>query len=138
MDRPPRRPDPLSPLRAELEERLPGDGWQPAVDVFENEKAVVVRVELAGVASSDVKVTVDGDWLRIRGHRTPAASEEVRRIHRMEIPFGPFERRLRITIPFERDQVAASLEDGFLQVTLPKRLPLRHRVTIRGGEVEKA
>jgi HSP20 family molecular chaperone IbpA len=41
----------------------------------------------------------------------------------MEIAFGPFERSVRIAIPFERDQVAAHLEDGYLSVKLPKRLP---------------
>ena len=39
------------------------------MDVFETEQAVVVRVELAGVRGRDLKVTVDGDALRIGGVR---------------------------------------------------------------------
>jgi HSP20 family protein len=115
----------------EFSGRLRGDHWQPAVDVFETEKAVVVRVELAGVRSSQVKVSVDGEWLRIRGERRPSADSEVERLHQMEIAYGPFERSIRIRIPFERDQVAASLEEGVLSVVLPKSSPRRRRIEPR-------
>ena len=76
-------------------------------------------------------MTVDGDLLRIRGVRKPRMEAEAQRLHRMEIAFGPFERLLRIQVPFERSQVSARLEEGFLRVTLPKRLPAQRRVEIR-------
>ena len=107
-----------------------GDRWEPAVDVFETEKAMVVRVELAGVASSELKVTVDGEWLLIRGERSPSADVAIRRLHQMEIAFGPFERRLRIPVEFERDRVNASLEEGVLVVVLPKCVPPARRIEI--------
>lgn len=118
---------------------MPGDRWRPAIDVFETEKAVVVRVELGGVRSQDVKVTVDGDVLRIQGVRRVPSSEAVVRLHRLEIAFGRFERTIRIVIPFERDRVNASLEDGFLTVTLPKREPARRRIDVEPrGEDESS
>jgi HSP20 family molecular chaperone IbpA len=46
----------------------------------------------------------------------------------MEIAFGPFERTLRLKVPIDREQVSAHLEDGFLEVTLPKRAPQRIEV----------
>ena len=58
VDRP-SRSNPLSELVGEFPGRLRGDRWQPAVDVFETEKSVVVRVELSGVHSSQVKVSVE-------------------------------------------------------------------------------
>jgi len=116
-----RREDPFAELYGELRDRLQGDRWQPDADVFETAKSVVVRVELAGVRSDDLRVTVDGDSLRIGGVRVAPEPADVRRLHQMEIATGPFERRLRIPIPFERDGVTAHLADGFLTVTLPKR-----------------
>lgn len=90
---------------------------------------MVVRVELGGVRSQDLKVTVDGDTLRIQGVRRPPAAGEVLRPHRLEIAFGRFERTLRVAIPFERDQVTAHLEEGFLTVELPKR-DARRRIEV--------
>jgi HSP20 family protein len=67
-------------------------------------------------------VSVDGEILHVRGvRRLPEHSESLERLHQMEIAFGPFERSVRIAIPFEREQVSAHLEDGYLSVTLPKR-----------------
>jgi HSP20 family protein len=136
LDRPPRR-DPTAELFGELSDWTPGDRWRPAIDVFETEKAVVVRVELGGVRSQDVKVTVDGDVLKIQGARRAPSSDDVRRLHRMEIAFGRFERTIRIAIPFERERVNASLEDGFLTVTLPKREALRRRIEVEAGGEEE-
>jgi HSP20 family protein len=127
---PKRRGDPLGGFFGDLAERFRGDRWQPATDVIETEKALVVRLELAGVRIDDLRVTVDGDVMRVSGARTPPASSDVQRLHQMEIAFGPFERVLRVNIPFEREAVSAHLEDGFLTVTLPKRLPQRRRIEI--------
>jgi HSP20 family protein len=90
---------------------------------------VVVRVELAGVRREDLRVSVDGDVLHVRGvRRPPEHAEALQRLHQMEIAFGPFERSVRIGVPFERDQVSARLEDGYLSVTLPKRSARRVEV----------
>ena len=116
-----RDPDPLAPWFGRLSDRLGEDSWQPAADVFETEKTIVVRLELAGVAGADVSVTVDGDVLRIRGVRKPRVDAAAQRLHQMEIVTGPFERAIRIGVAFERDGVTASLEEGLLRVVLPKR-----------------
>jgi HSP20 family protein len=92
----------------------------------------VVRAEIAGVRGEDLRVNVDGDTLRITGERRVPPGDEVRRLHQMEIAFGPFERAIRIGVAFERDQVKAHLEDGFLEVVLPKREPVKRRVPVEG------
>jgi len=104
----------------EFGDRLRGDSWQPDVDIFETETALVVRVEIAGVHSQNLNVRVDGQILLIAGIRLAPDASQVRRLHRMEIASGPFERRLRIPIPFNRNAVSAQITDGFLTVTLPK------------------
>jgi HSP20 family protein len=129
----PARQDPFSQLLAEFSERLEGGRFRPAVDVYETEKEIVVQVELAGVRREDVRVTVDGDLLRIRGARAPARDESIQRLHQVEIVAGPFERALRIGLPFESGSVRASIEDGLLRVRLPKRLPApRRRIDVEG------
>ena len=68
--------------------------------------------------------------LHIRGERPVPREEGVKRLHRMEIAFGAFERSLQIHVPFDREGVSAHLEDGFLRVVLPKRAPTRRRVDV--------
>jgi HSP20 family protein len=125
-----KRDDPFAELLGEFPDRLRGDRWRPEVDVFETETSVVVRTELAGVRNDDLRVTVDGEMLRIRGVRRAPQSSDLRRLHQMEIATGPFERRVRIPIAFQRESVSAHLADGFLTVTLPKRVPARRRVEV--------
>jgi HSP20 family protein len=126
VDRPPRRSQLLS-----FPERLHGDRWEPSLDVVETEKSVVLRVELAGVKSDEVRVTVDGDVVRVRGLRRAPGAADALRLHQMEIAYGLFERSVRVGIPFEREEVSATLEEGFLTVTLPKRAPTRRRIAVR-------
>lgn len=127
-----KRRDPKQPhvqLYTEFSERLRGDHWQPDVDIFETESSVVVRAELAGVRRGDLKVTVDQNVLRIRGIREGAGSGALQ-LHQMEIASGPFERRVRIPIEVDSERVNARLEDGLLTVTLARRDPVRHSVSV--------
>ena len=126
----PKRNDPFAELYGEFSDRLRGDRWQPDADVFETEKEIVVRVDLAGVRSSDLRVTVDGSMLRISGVRVSGDSSEVKRLHQMEIATGPFERRVRVPVAFDRERVVAHLSDGFLTVSLSKRSPMRREVKV--------
>lgn len=89
-----------------------------------------MRAEIPGLRGEDLKVRIDGDVLHISGTRTVPRETGVRRLHRMEIAFGPFERSVRIQTPFERAGVTAHLEDGFLRVVLPKKSPVRRRVDV--------
>ena len=67
-------------------------------------------------------------------------SEAVDRIlfHQMEIYLGPFERVLALPpgAEVDRDGVAATFRDGFLLVTLPKRVkpagPQNTQITVKG------
>jgi HSP20 family protein len=116
-------------LYGEFTDRLQGDHWQPDVDVFVTEADVVVRAELAGVRQKDVRVNVAGDEVCISGHRATGESEAVS-LHQMEIAAGPFDRRIQIPVPFERERVRARLSEGFLTVTLARRSPARHQVEV--------
>ena len=113
--------DPLAELFGEFTERLRGDRWQPDVDVYETDANIVVRAEIAGVRSEDLNISLDGPVLRIDGIRPAPEGPDVRRLHQMEIASGPFERRVRISMAFDKDRVSAHVGDGFLTITLPKR-----------------
>ena len=84
--------------------------------------------------AADLRVNVDGVLLRVSGARTvPTRGQQVKRLHQMEIAFGPFERTLRLPVSCEKDRVTAHLEDGFLEVTLPKKAARRVEVETESG-----
>ena len=120
----------LGDFYGQFPDRLRGDSWRPAVDIFETADAVAIRVELPGVRSEDVRVNTDGATVRISGIRRIPQSGDVARLHQMEIAFGPFAREVRVSVPFDRDRVSAHLEEGFLSVSLPKIRPSRHEVQV--------
>lgn len=106
--------------------------------MFETAKEIRVRFEVAGVRGEDLKVNVEGAVLRVRGVRRTPPSEAIERLQQMEISFGPFEREITIETNFDQDAVRARLEDGFLEVRIPKRVSERRKLTVETSEREQS
>ncbi len=93
--------------------------WEPPVDVLETEREVIALVALPGVNPEQVKVTVEGSELVFAGTRVLPAELGSAVIHRLELPQGRFERRVRL--PAGRyNAVRRSAADGCLVITLEK------------------
>lgn len=101
--------------------------WRPPTDVYENDEAFVVRVEVGGMRESDFAVYLDGRHLLISGTRTD--TPEKRAFHQMEIPFGEFIVEVELPQSVVSDGVEAYYKDGFLKIILPKALP--HHIRIK-------
>ena len=97
-----------------------GDGWQPQVDIYENETEVILVVDAAGVKRQDLRVLVDPPVVRIFGQRGNLSPSPGARVHRMEIERGGFSRAFRIGPDFDPKGVSAQRRDGLLIITLPK------------------
>jgi HSP20 family protein len=98
-----------------------GQGWRPAVDIYEDEDKVVLLVELAGVEAADVEVTIGGSIVRIAGSRRPTLPAAPVRCYQLEIDHGSFERLFRLPVAVDDQAVSAVLRDGYLRLELPKR-----------------
>ncbi len=93
--------------------------WEPPVDVLETERAVLVLIALPGVDFSEVKALISQGELLISGHRTYPPEMRTAIIHRLELPQGPFERRIRL--PAGRySAIHRSEFNGSLLITLQK------------------
>jgi len=97
-----------------------GHRFDPAADIHETAEAYVIRLDLPGVAQKDVKVSILGDTLSIRGERKLEQVHEKENIHYRERRSGSFERTFALAAPVRPDQVRASYKDGVLEVTVPK------------------
>jgi HSP20 family protein len=94
--------------------------WVPAMEVSETPDAYIVRVELPGVKTEDIEVTLQDDILTIKGKRERSEEHKDETVHFVERAYGEFVRSLRIPTDFKVDAVEASYKDGILEIRLPK------------------
>jgi len=108
-----------SNLTAE-DENISVPEWAPLVDIAEDQKEYLIKVELPEVQKDDVKVTVESGTLTISGERKAEKEEKGRKFHRVERFYGRFERSFSIPDDAEASDVKAEFKDGVLRVHLAK------------------
>jgi HSP20 family protein len=93
--------------------------WEPPADVFEDEREIVIIVALPGVPADRVEVTIESGALVVRAESPPPLSRSCRSVRQLEIPYGYFERRIRV--PEVRLETGTrELADGCLVLRLRK------------------
>jgi len=93
--------------------------WEPPVDMIETERDVLVLVALPGVDPDRVEAAIDGADLVVAGSRVLPAELRTAVIHRLELPQGRFERRVRL--PAGRyAAVRRAMSHGCVLITLEK------------------
>jgi HSP20 family molecular chaperone IbpA len=93
--------------------------WEPPADVLEMRDGLFIAVALPGVAQPDIEAVFDGHALVVTCERKLPPETQRAVIHRMEIPYGRFERR--ITLPAGRYELTRyDVENGCLIVRLRK------------------
>jgi HSP20 family protein len=95
-------------------------GWSPAVDLYEDNENVIVKVELAGMKKEDIEVTLHEGTLSIAGERKTEKKLEEAGVYRSERSFGRFQRAIALPTPVDGAKVKADYKDGVLSITLPK------------------
>lgn len=94
--------------------------WNPVVDIYDNDDAIVIKAELPGVSKKDITVDVNDRVLTLKGERS--ANNEVKEDHyyRRESSYGKFERTFTLPADVDPDQIKADYKDGILKIEVPK------------------
>jgi HSP20 family molecular chaperone IbpA len=93
--------------------------WEPPVDVFEDEREIVIVIALPGVPADRIEVTSEPGALVIRAESPLPFAGSRRAVRQLEIPYGCFERRIPLPdAPLEAG--ARELADGCLILRLRK------------------
>ena len=106
----------------EAEVPVAGASWAPPVDLCETKDAITVRMELPGVAASQIKVGLTATLLRVCGEKKKRAPRS--RIHShlcSERSYGHFSRAVPLRWTVNITEATAELRDGVLTIRLPKR-----------------
>lgn len=101
--------------------------WRrPLYDVSENEDGFSVRVNLPGVSKDGVDISLEEDVITVTGNRKSDLPKGWRALRR-ELPMGDYRLSLRLNVPVNEDQIQARVENGVLDLNLPKAEEVKPR-----------
>jgi HSP20 family protein len=125
------------PPRNEIDDAfyLPSHAWAMiGGDVFEDERRVMVRLEVPGMERKDFHIEVLGDTLTVRGEKRFERESSEGRWRMLQCAYGNFHRNVQLPAPVKREEARATYRDGVLRIELPKaevRKP--HTVEVKLG-----
>ncbi len=108
--------------------------WSPSVDIAEDDKQIMINVDLPGIDEKDLKVEMEGNSLIISGKREQTEKEETANYIRQERWYGEFYRSFTLPESADLDKIEARYNNGILQITIPKKEDARRREI----EIQKA
>jgi HSP20 family protein len=108
-------------LFAELVRRPRAGRWEPNADVVldDDERLLVVRVELAAADSESLRIFVDERHLFISGRRSESARLRNGSFLQKEIAGGEFVKKIHLPVAVQHGEVTATYADGMLTIALP-------------------
>jgi HSP20 family protein len=111
--------------------------WSPAVDVREYPDRFQLLLDVPGVESKDVEITLDNGVLTVSGNRseekvTGSSAADQLQQQRIERPTGRFHRRFILPDTADAENVNAAGRNGVLEIVIrkqPKAQP--RRITVK-------
>jgi HSP20 family protein len=103
------------------DESLASSNFAPAVDVYEDEHKVALKIEVPGIEEKDIDVRVENNMLTVTGERRIDKEEKQENYRRVERQYGSFTRSFTLPQTVDTDNVSANYEKGVLKINLPKK-----------------
>ncbi len=106
-----------------IEEKKPENNWfeaegQLVLDVFRKGDELIIRAPIAGVKKEDIDVTIDKDFILIKGERKKPGNEEENFFYK-ECYWGKFSREIVAPVEVDGNRAKASMDQGILTIALP-------------------
>lgn len=111
--------------------------WIPAMDLVETDEHFVLKADLPGMSENDVSIEVERNVLTISGERKTQHEAKHEGYYRIERATGAFSRALTLPDGVDAEAVAASFDNGVLEVRIPKPAqakPRRVQIGVSGAE----
>jgi HSP20 family protein len=120
----------------ENENALTTSNFSPAVDVYEDEHNVTLKVEVPGIDEKDLDIRVENNTLTVHGERKFEKEEKEENYRRVERQYGSFTRSFTLPQTVDTENIQANYDKGVLKVKLAKKAeakPKQIKVNV-GGE----
>ncbi len=100
--------------------------WLPSVDMYDDEKNIYIKADVAGIEEKDLNVTVKDNIMTISGQRSEEKKETRNRgCVISERRMGSFSRSISVPDNVKLENIKAELKNGVLNITLPKEKPAK-------------
>ena len=103
------------------DESLTSSSFAPAVDVYEDEHNVTLKIEVPGIDEKDIDVRIENNTLTVHGERKIEKEEKEENYRRVERQYGSFTRTFNLPPTVDAEKVQADYDKGVLKITLPKK-----------------
>ena len=103
------------------EEALTTTSFAPPVDIYEDEHAFTLKLEVPGIDEKDIDVRVEGNTLTVHGERKIEKEEKEENFRRVELQYGSFTRSFTLPSSVDPAQVSANYDKGVLKINLAKK-----------------
>jgi HSP20 family protein len=103
------------------DEALTSSSFAPAVDVYEDEHNVTLKIEVPGIEEKDIDVRIENNTLTVHGERKIEKEEKEENYRRVERQYGSFTRTFNLPPTVDAEKVQADYDKGVLKITLPKK-----------------
>lgn len=94
--------------------------FSPSIDVVVEKDNVVVKADLPGLTKDDITVTLQDDYLTIKGEKKHEVEQQEANYFLSERVHGSFTRTVELPMAVNAKSIDARFKDGVLHVTLPK------------------
>ena len=103
------------------EEALTTTTFAPAVDVYEDEHNVTLKIEVPGIEEKDIDVRIENNTLTVHGERKFEKEEKEENFRRVERQYGSFTRTFTLPQTVDQESVQADYDKGVLKIKLAKK-----------------
>lgn len=107
--------------------------WVPPLDVWETETELVYAFDLPGIAEEAISIEAQDDTLTVTAAREKTTEESGDRFYRFERRYGTFSRAVGLPAGVDDAKIAATYENGVLEVRVPKPEEAKPRRIQLGG-----
>jgi HSP20 family protein len=118
------------------DQSLTTSSFSPAVDVYEDEHTVTLKIEVPGIEEKDIDVRLENNTLTVHGERKIEKEEKEQNYRRVERQYGSFTRTFTLPTTVDSEKVSASYDKGVLKISLPKKAeakPKQIKVNVSSG-----
>ncbi len=119
------------------ETNLAAGNFVPAVDVYEDEQKLLLKLEVPGIPLEDLDIRMENQILTVKGERKFQAEEKEENFHRIERRFGTFVRSFTLPQTVDTNSVAARSENGVLSIQFSKKeaaKPRQVKIEVAAGD----